>query len=129
MSVRKRISFRRQWQLVFALHRTARGLSVGQLVVELDTSRATVYRDLALLQEAGCPIESETVTGEARYKLSNTNLPPLQINAKQLAAIFVARSALAGLEGTSLVRELDVLFKTNRIRGPATIGVSVARPR
>jgi predicted DNA-binding transcriptional regulator YafY len=129
MNVRKRIAFRRQWQLVFALHRTRRGLSVAQLVAELSVSRATLYRDIALLQEAGCPIESETVNGEARYMLSDTKLPPLEINAKQLAAMFVARSALAGLDGTSLVRELDTLFKTNSIPGPAKVGVSVARPR
>jgi predicted DNA-binding transcriptional regulator YafY len=129
MSVRKRIVFRRQWQLIFALHRTRRGLSVAQLFDELATSRATVYRDIALLQEAGCPIESETVNGEARYKLSDARMPALEINAKQLAAIFVARSALAGLEGTSLVRELDTLFKSNRMRGPGRIGVSLARPR
>src|SRR5687768_15639250 len=126
MSVRNRISFRRQWQLVFVLHRTARGLSVRQLMTELASSRATVYRDLALLQEASCPIQSEILNGEVRYRLSDATLPPLQINAKQLAALFVARVALAALEGTSLVRELDALFKTNGLRGPGMINVSVA---
>ena len=52
----------RQWELVFALSQRRRGLSIAQLMEATGASRATVYRDLETLREAGAPIAPETTS-------------------------------------------------------------------
>lgn len=101
---------RRQWGLIEALHGKRMGLSIKQLCLETRASRATVYRDLRLLQEAGVPIASDTVNGEVRYRLLGDKLPALQLSVLQMAAVRLARGLLTPLEGTTLVAELDALL-------------------
>jgi predicted DNA-binding transcriptional regulator YafY len=102
---------RRQWSLVEALHGKRMGLTVRQLCLEAQASRATVYRDLRLLHEAGVPIATDTVNGEVRYKLLGDKRPALHLSVLQMAAVRLARGLLTPLEGTSLVAELDALLR------------------
>ncbi len=101
----------RQWQLVQLLNASRFGLRTDKLQEATASSRATVYRDLALLQEAGVPIERQTVNGEARYRmLRPAELPGIGLTALQISALVLARAELEPLSGTGLVAELDALL-------------------
>jgi predicted DNA-binding transcriptional regulator YafY len=104
----------RQWRLVQLLHASRLGVSASRVAAALGTSRATVYRDIGVLGEAGVAIGSDVVTGEVRYKLDGHAPPALGPTPLQMAALRLARSALAPLEGTSLVRELDAWLGRDR---------------
>lgn len=104
----------RQWRLLEALHGKKRGLPVRTLLAELGTSRATLYRDLRTLDEAGFPIVTETTNGEVRYRLIGEPMPAVQPTARQALALRLARSMLAPLEGTKILRELDALLPRAR---------------
>src|SRR5690606_21426430 len=73
-------------------------------------SRATVYRDLEILVNAGAPIDRERVNGEVRWKLSGASIPPLTPTPLQVAALHLARTMMAPFAGTRLVLELDALL-------------------
>ena len=109
-SQRNRETMIRLWGLVMLLARRRRGLTITQLVELTETSRATIYRYLAVLREAGVPLESHTVSGEVRHSLWGTELPPLGPTPLQIAALRLARRALGGLEGTAATREIDKLL-------------------
>lgn len=105
----------RQWRLLLALNASQRGLTVPQLERETETSRSTVYRDLADLTAAGAPITSERINGEARHRLlRKQELPEIGFSALQIAALHLARTALEPLAGTGIVSELDELLASLR---------------
>ncbi|MCC6528172.1 MAG: HTH domain-containing protein [Polyangiaceae bacterium] len=58
----------RLWRLVDVLHSRRLGASIAVLREELQTSRATLYRDLALLQEAGVRIQADRVNGAFKIR-------------------------------------------------------------
>ncbi|HGG56824.1 MAG TPA: WYL domain-containing protein [Nannocystis exedens] len=100
----------RQWRMIEKLNSTRRGLTIRQICEAVDASRATIYRDIKVLQGAGVPILTETVNSEARYRIDDHAAPPLVLNPLQLSAIFFARQQLSALEGTRLVEELNGLL-------------------
>lgn len=59
----------RHLKLYRSFERLRYGLTVQQLLDITEVSRATLYRDIATLRQAGLPIWSDTVNGEARYRL------------------------------------------------------------
>jgi predicted DNA-binding transcriptional regulator YafY len=120
----------RQWQLIKLLQPHARGLSVRQILEHYEGSRASLYRDRDFLRECGIPIESTNVNGEARYTLWGRDLPPLGPSALQVAALRLARRALAGLDGTGVAAELDALLAGYaRATGSSHEAISFASPR
>jgi len=120
---------RRQWRIVLALHGTRRGLTPRAIMQKADVRRATLYRDLAFLGEAGVPISQEKVNGESRYALVGDALPALAPTALQSFALRLAREALEPLSGSSLVRELDSLLGASLARREAKPPVKIARRR
>jgi predicted DNA-binding transcriptional regulator YafY len=104
------VTLQRQWRLLEMLHGKRRGLSVRTLLDELGISRSTFYRYIDILLEAGFPIEKEDQNGEARYRLLGEPMPPVQPTARQVYALRLARHLLVPLEGTKILRELDVLL-------------------
>jgi predicted DNA-binding transcriptional regulator YafY len=103
-------SLQRQWRLLEVLHGKRLGHSVRRLLDELGTSKATLYRDLRLLQEAGFPISKEEQNGEVRYRLIGEPMPAVQPTVRQVLALRLARRMLAPLQGTKILRELDALL-------------------
>ncbi len=97
--------------LVECLQAARRGKTVPQLCVELEASRATVYRDLRSIEAAGIALQPETINGEVRYSLARASVPGVAVSSSTLAALWVARSSLRTLDGTQLVDELDALTK------------------
>ena len=107
----------RQWTLVRAIAERKRGLSIAQLVELTESSKATVYRDLTVLREAGVPLASEKVNGEARHRLlGGAELPPLTLRPLQVVALQLARQGLELLASTGVVAELDALLA--KLRAP-----------
>jgi predicted DNA-binding transcriptional regulator YafY len=87
------------------------GATVQKLGERAGCSRATVYRYLDLLEEAGVPISCEKRNGEARYRLlSKSGLPELGLTSLQVAALHFARRELEPIAGSELVAELDALL-------------------
>jgi predicted DNA-binding transcriptional regulator YafY len=103
-------ALQRQWRLLEKLHGKRLGLSVRTLLDELGISRATFYRDLRILEEAGFPIEKDEQNGEARYRLLGEAMPPVQPTAHQVYALRLARRLLAPLDGTKIVSALNALL-------------------
>lgn len=91
-------------ELLLLLSRSKMGITVDEIKDSLGVARRTAYRYLAVLQDAGVPIDVK----EGRYHFLNaTELPPLGLNALQVASLRLARLQLAPLAGTRLLRELD----------------------
>jgi predicted DNA-binding transcriptional regulator YafY len=116
-------ALRRQWRLLELLHGKPRGVPVRKLLDALKTSRATLYRDLAVLKGAEVPIEKSEQNGEARYRLLREAMSALQATDRLVYALRLARHSLAPLEGTTFLRELDALLprKPPAGHGPAVV--------
>lgn len=124
----KRTVALRLWRLVVALQRGRRGRTLAELIEALRVSRSTVYRDLEALEQAGVALERSTVNGEVRHRLIGLETLAVAPTPLQIAAARLAREALAPLEGTGLVRELDGLL-AQWSRAPARAArVSRRRP-
>ena len=116
----------RQWEIVTELCQRRRGMTVNQLGEATGASRATLYRDLKNLLEAGVPINSERINGEMRYRLMGLSVPPLNPTPIQIAALHMARHVMTPLAGTLLVVELDrLLARYSLIRPPADGPLSI----
>ncbi len=90
----------RLWELTEYLGESRRGYTVAQLLTRIEVSRATIYRDIEMLESVKIGLERETVNGEVRYRLSNDF--PLQ-----RAALMFARMMLTPVAGSSLMRAFD----------------------
>lgn len=100
----------RRWRLADYLHRARTGRTIGQVLEHLEISRATLYRDLDFLRDAGAAITTETVNGEARYTLAG-DVPQLGASPLRGLALDLAIAALGPLRGSRLVKELTQLRK------------------
>jgi len=125
----------RLWNLVQALTGTQRGRTVTQLASAVGASRATIFRDISLLEEAQVPIAIDRINGEARYRIIGEAIPALQPSGKQLAALSLLRTLAEPLRGTAIVRELDDFLEPLRrqvrpegIGGVRIPGVGLAVP-
>jgi predicted DNA-binding transcriptional regulator YafY len=107
----------RQWQLVSALAQHRHGMTLPELVEVAGVSRATVYRYLELLNEAGVPLVSDGRHEGARHRLLGAGeLPALGFTPLQIAALSLARQSLEPLAGSEFVAELDALL--GKLRPP-----------
>lgn len=91
----------RRFRLAEHLSVARSGRTITQLVEHLEISRATLYRDLDFLRDAGVALTVATVNGEARYSIPGAIAGPLRGLALDLAI-----ASLAPLRGTKLVKEL-----------------------
>jgi len=91
----------RQWKLLHAL--AARGgRTVPELMREVKYSRRTVWRDLAVLQQAGFPLTTEQDGRESRYLLieGSRGTPPIPFTLAELMSLHMGRHLLVPLRGT-----------------------------
>lgn len=126
---RAKSTLTKQWKLLEALRPAKRGLTVRELCARTGIAKSTLYRYLEVLREAGVPIESTTVVGEARYNLWGHDLPPLGPSALQIAALRLARRALLGLDGTRAATELDNLLEGYARAGASAEAITLAKHR
>lgn len=102
---------RRVARLVAVLNGHQKGATIQHIMRATNASRATAYRDLALLKESGYLLQVHTVNGEARYSLAVSELSTKPMGPKEHAAIALARRALSPIEGSWIVQELDATLK------------------
>lgn len=107
---RQRLRAIRHLEIIFALGNTRRGLTLARLSESVGASRATIYRDLEFLRDAGAPIDSKTVNGEKRFLLEGQKYPPITPTTRQVATLQVARVMFEPLRGTRMFDELDTLL-------------------
>lgn len=106
---------RQQWQLLLAIQGSRAGMGVARLVEETGIKRATLYRYLDSLMDAGVPLHVAKVGGQKRYRfLRSTELPAMDLSALQIAALHLARQELQPLAGSALVREFDAFLRALR---------------
>ncbi|MBI4736070.1 MAG: transcriptional regulator [candidate division NC10 bacterium] len=91
----------RQWRLLHLLSATG-GRSVEDLMREVKCSRRTVWRDLAVLQEAGFPLAMDQDGCESRYRLIEgpRGTPPVPFTLSELMSLHLGRHLLVPLRGT-----------------------------
>lgn len=106
-----------RYERVVRLHRLLRvnrtGISVDRAVEETESSRATVYRDVAFLRDAlGAPLEVDGVTGHFKYTRHGDQvfeLPGLWLSPDEIYALLIARQALASQSEGALADALGDL--------------------
>lgn len=106
-----------RYERVVRLHRLLRvnrtGISVERAMEETESSRATVYRDIAFLRDAlGAPVEVDAQTHQFKYQPSEQavfELPGLWLSPDEIYALLIARQALASQSEGALAEALGDL--------------------
>ncbi|MEZ4598835.1 MAG: WYL domain-containing protein [Syntrophotaleaceae bacterium] len=102
---------------VIRLLEARHGTTVDELAEECGVNRRTIYRDLAVIEEAGYPLVKETGTdGRVLYRFLTgfSKIPPITFSLPELMTLFLCRGQLAFLQGTPFQDDLDAVF--SRIR-------------
>ncbi|NIJ22350.1 putative DNA-binding transcriptional regulator YafY [Sphingomonas naasensis] len=100
----------RLFQIVQILRRTTRPVTADAIAAELETSKRSVYRDIAALIGQRVPIRGEAGIG---YVLEGGfDLPPLMLTADEIDAVALGAQWVAGHADPALARAArDVLAK------------------
>lgn len=100
----------RLFQIVQILRRTSRPVTADAIAAELETSKRSVYRDIAALIGQRVPIRGEAGIG---YVLDGGfDLPPLMLSADEIDAVALGVQWVAGHADPALARAArDVLAK------------------
>lgn len=98
----------RLFQIIEILRRARRALTAAAIAVELETSRRTVYRDIAALIGQRVPIRGEAGTG---YILeAGFHLPPLMLTPDEIEAAVLGAQWVAGHGEPALARAANDLI-------------------
>src|SRR5258706_1568391 len=106
----------RLFQIIQVLRRTRKPLTADAIAAELETSKRTIYRDIATLMGQRVPIRGEAGMGyilEKGFDLPPLMLTPDEIEAAVLGAQWVARHA-----DTALFRAAHDLIAKNAATVP-----------
>lgn len=98
----------RLFQIIQILRRTPRPMTADAIAAELETSKRTVYRDVAALMAQRVPIRGEAGTG---YVLEGGfDLPPLMLTAEEIEAAVLGAQWVAGRGDPALARAAQDLI-------------------
>ena len=100
----------RLFQIIQILRRSRSPVTADAMAAELETSKRTVYRDVATLISQQVPIRGEAGTG---YVLDNGfDLPPLMLTPDEIEAAVLGAQWVAGRADPALARAaLDLIAK------------------
>ncbi len=100
----------RLFQIIQVLRRTRRPVTADAIAAELETSKRTIYRDIADLIGQRVPIRGEAGVG---YVLDGSyDLPPLMLTADEIEAAVLGAQWVAGRGDPALARAaLDLIAK------------------
>lgn len=122
----------RLFQIIQLLRRTSRPLTAEAIAAELETSKRTVYRDIAALIGQRVPIRGEAGIG---YVLdAGFDLPPLMLTADEIeAAVLGAQWVMANGDSALSRAASDLVAKIGaivpeRLRGFVLEPATVAAP-
>ena len=96
------------------------GLTVAEITEMMlergyDVQKRTVYRDLEALQAAGFPLENNLTSDDQAFRWTMERDARvgdyLTLGARELLALYLARSVLAPLEHTPFYEDLQSIFK------------------
>src|ERR1700737_516033 len=104
----------RLFQIIQILRRTSKPVTADKLAVELETSKRTVYRDIADLIGQRVPIRGEAGVG---YVLQpGLDLPPLMLTPDEIEAAVLGAQWMARHSDAELARAAqDLIPKTGAV--------------
>ena len=107
----------RQWALLRLLADATEAYSVKDLADQLNTSKATIERDLATLEHDFALVEESVGKQKKAYRIDHKirALDAISFGTTELLAIYAAQAAMAGTMGTPLHEDLRSVM--NKIRG------------
>src|SRR5258707_282027 len=92
----------RLFQIIQVLRRTRKPLTADAIAAELETSKRTIYRDIATLIEQRVPIRGEAGMGYILEK--GFDLPPLMLTPDEIEAAVLGAQWVAGHADEVLAR-------------------------
>jgi predicted DNA-binding transcriptional regulator YafY len=122
----------RLFQIIQVLRRTRKPLTADAIAAELETSKRTIYRDIATLIGQRVPIRGEAGMGYILEK--GFDLPPLMLTPEEIEAAVLGAQWVAGHADPALARAADDLIAKiadtvpERLRPVALEPASRARP-
>ncbi|HVV88665.1 MAG TPA: transcriptional regulator [Kofleriaceae bacterium] len=129
----------RQWALLRLLSTSGRAWSVKELAEQLQTSKATVQRDLATLEREFALVEEEAGRQKKVYRIDDKvrALDAIKFGTAELLALHAGLASMAPFAGTPLYQDLDAVrlklrgFLSERHNGglDALTRVFAAHPR
>ena len=98
----------RLFQIIQVLRRTGKPLTADAIAAELETSKRTIYRDIATLIEQRVPIRGEAGMGYILEK--GFDLPPLMLTPDEIEAAVLGAQWVAGHADVVLARAAQDLM-------------------
>ena len=98
----------RLFQIIQVLRRTRKPLTADAIAAELETSKRTIYRDIATLIEQRVPIRGEAGMGYILEK--GFDLPPLMLTPDEIEAAVLGARWVAGHADPALARAAQDLM-------------------
>src|SRR3978361_553926 len=98
----------RLFQIIQVLRRTRKPLTADAIAAELETSKRTMYRDIATLIEQRVPIRGEAGMGYILEK--GFDLPPLMLTPDEIEAAVLGAQWVAGHADPVLARAAQDLI-------------------
>ncbi len=114
----------RLFQIIQVLRRTSKPLTADAIAAELETSKRTVYRDIATLIGQRVPIRGEAGIG---YVLDGGfDMPPLMLTADEVEAAVLGAQWVASAGDPALARAAQDLIAKIAATVPARLRIFVA---
>ena len=120
----------RLFQIIQVLRRTRKPLTADAIAAELETSKRTIYRDIATLIGQRVPIRGEAGMGYILEK--GFDLPPLMLTPDEIEAAVLGAQWVAGHADSALARAAEDLMAKiadSRARALASLRAGAGKPR
>ena len=116
----------RLFQIVQFLRRSSRPVTAEAIATELETSKRSVYRDIAALMSQRVPIRGEAGIG---YMLdSGFDMPPLMLTSDEVEAAVLGAQWVAGRGDPGLARAARDLIAKIAATGPERLRPMILEP-
>jgi predicted DNA-binding transcriptional regulator YafY len=116
----------RLFQIIQVLRRSSKPLTADAMADELETSKRTIYRDIATLMAQRVPIRGEAGIG---YVLeSGFDLPPLMLTSDEIEAAVLGAQWVAGRGDPALARAARDLIAKIAVTVPERLRPVVLEP-